>query len=87
MAVGTADYAMKNLGGKTNTRRSRASSEVRKSCFSLRFQSATSQLENAPPAQGGPADIARMYTILREREARHQPGPEATETKAEESNG
>ena len=52
--------------------------------FNLRFQSATGQLENTARLKAVKHDIARMYTILRERELGISQAPEATETKAEE---
>ena len=52
--------------------------------FNLRFQSATGQLENTARLKAVKHDIARMYTVLRERELGISQAPEATETKAEE---
>ena len=73
MAVGTADYTMKNLNEKTNEEIEGFLKKSKEELFNLRFQSATGQ-----------HDIARMYTILRERELGISQAPEATETKAEE---
>ena len=44
--------------------------------FKLRFQSATGQLENSGRLRSVKKDIARIYTILRERELgiRQAPG-------------
>ena len=58
--------------------------EARAELFNLRFQSATGQLENTARLKAVKHDIARMYTILRERELGISQAPEATETKAEE---
>ena len=52
--------------------------------FNLRFQSATGQLENTARLKAVKHDIARMYTVLRERELGISQAPEATETKTEE---
>ena len=84
MAVGTADYSIKNLNEKTNAEIEGFLKKSKEELFNLRFQSATGQLENTARLKAVKHDIARMYTVLRERELGHQPGPEATETKAEE---
>ena len=52
--------------------------------FNLRFQSATGQLDNTARLKAVKHDIARMYTVLRERELGISQAPEATDTKAEE---
>ena len=81
MAVGTADYTMKNLNEKTNEE---IEGFLKEELFNLRFQSATGQLENTARLKAVKHDIARMYTVLRERELGISQAPEATETKAEE---
>ncbi len=43
-------------------------SALRERLFRLRFQAATGQLESAPKMRGVRKDIARIETILRERE-------------------
>ena len=58
--------------------------ELKEELFNLRFQSATGQLENTARLKAVKHDIARMYTILRERELGISQAPEATETKVEE---
>ena len=42
--------------------------EVKQELFNLRFQGATGQLENHGRLKAVRRDIARIYTILRERE-------------------
>ena len=86
MAVGTADYTMKNLNEKTNEEIEGFLKKSKEELFNLRFQSATGQLENENTARlkAVKHDIARMYTILRERELGISQAPEATETKVEE---
>ena len=42
--------------------------DLRQELFNLRFQSATSQLESHGRLREVRKDIARLYTILRERE-------------------
>jgi len=42
--------------------------EAKEELFNLRFQAATGQLENHGRLQAVRKDIARIYTVLRERE-------------------
>ncbi|HEC09294.1 MAG TPA: 50S ribosomal protein L29 [Acidimicrobiales bacterium] len=42
--------------------------EFKQELFNLRFQFATGQLESAGPMTGIKRDIARIHTVLRERE-------------------
>lgn len=55
MAVGTADYTMKNLNEKTNEEIEGFLKKSKEELFNLRFQSATGQLEKHRPPQGGQA--------------------------------
>jgi large subunit ribosomal protein L29 len=45
--------------------------QAKEELFRLRFRSATQQLENPALIKGLRRDIARLKTILRERELRH----------------
>ena len=45
-------------------------SELRKQLLKLRFQAATGQLESAPKMKGIRRDIARIITILKEKEGK-----------------
>ena len=47
----------------------------------LKFQHATGQLENTARLKAVKSDIARMYTVLRERELGISQEPAATESK------
>lgn len=47
--------------------------------FKLRFQSATGQLENHSRLRSVKKDIARIYTVLRERELGIRQAPGAAE--------
>ncbi len=47
-------------------------SELREQLFKLRFQAATGQVESAGRMRGVRRDIARILTILREREVNRQ---------------
>ena len=82
MAVGTADYTMKNLNEKTNEEIEGFLKKSKEELFNLRFQSATGQLENTARLKAVKHDIARMYTILRERLSLIHISPAAPETKA-----
>lgn len=41
--------------------------ELKEELFSLRFQAATGQLQNTARLRGARKDIARVYTVLQER--------------------
>ena len=84
MAVGTADYSIKNLNEKTNAEIEGFLKKSKEELFNLRFQAATGQLDNTARLTAVKHDIARMYTVLRERELGISQEPEATETKSEE---
>ena len=75
---------MKRLNEKTNEEIEGFLKKSKEELFNLRFQSATGQLENTARLKAVKHDIARMYTILRERELGISQAPEATETKVEE---
>ncbi len=49
--------------------------ELREEKFRLRFQTATMELENPKMLQHVRRDIARLYTILRERESAENTEP------------
>ena len=65
MAAGTATGELRNLDDAELTEKLRESKEE---LFNLRFQGATGQLENHGRLRAVRKDIARSYTILRERE-------------------
>ena len=68
MAVGTEEYSLKNLNEKTNAEIEGFLKKSKEELFNLRFQSATGQLDNTARLKAVKHDIARMYTVLRERE-------------------
>ena len=86
MAVGTQEYSIKNLTEKTNAEIEDFIRKSKEELFNLRFQAATGQLDNSSRLKAVKHDIARMYTVLRERELGIVPTPaeESVETKAEE---
>ena len=68
MAVGTEEYSIKNLNEKTNAEIEGFLTKSKEELCNLRFQSATGQLDNTARLKAVKHDIARMYTVLRERE-------------------
>ena len=50
--------------------------ELKSELFNLRFQAATGQLENPCRIRSVKRDIARIYTVLRERELGIRPATE-----------
>jgi large subunit ribosomal protein L29 len=65
MAAGTQVGELRNLDDTELTSKLR---EAKEELFNLRFQGATGQLENHGRLRAVRKDIARIYTILRERE-------------------
>ena len=65
MAVGTDPSELRALDDEELLTRLR---EAKEELFNLRFQSATGQLENHGRLRAVRRDIARLYTIMRERE-------------------
>ncbi|MDO5688389.1 50S ribosomal protein L29 [Pseudoscardovia radai] len=85
MMIGTAEYSIDNLNAKTNAEIEDALKKSKEELFNLRFQSATGQLQNTARLKAVKRDIARMYTVLSERELgiSQEPGAQS-ENKAEE---
>jgi large subunit ribosomal protein L29 len=65
MAAGTQVGELRNLADDDLAVKLR---EAKEELFNLRFQGATGQLENHGRLRAVRKDIARIYTILRERE-------------------
>jgi large subunit ribosomal protein L29 len=65
MAVGTSVGELRNADDAELVEKLR---EAKEELFNLRFQGATGQLENHGRLRAVRKDIARIYTILRERE-------------------
>ena len=76
MAIGTKDLNVESLDGMDNARLLEALKSSKEELFNLRFQAATGQLDNSSRLKAVKRDIARIYTILRERELgiRQAPG-------------
>ncbi len=55
--------------------------EAKEELFNLRFQAATGQLESHGRLRAVKKDIARIYTVVRERELGIRSAPDAKESK------
>ena len=71
MAAGTVPAEYRELADDELVSRLR---EAKEELFNLRFQVATGQLDNNRRLQTVRRDIARIYTIMRERELAGRPG-------------
>jgi large subunit ribosomal protein L29 len=65
MAAGTKATELRELGDEEIVAKLR---EAKEELFNLRFQAATGQLENHGRLKAVRKDIARIYTLMRERE-------------------
>ena len=79
MAIGTKDLAPSELDGFDDERLVAELKKAKEELFNLRFQSATGQLESHGRLQAVRRDIARIYTILRERELGIRTAPSPSE--------
>jgi large subunit ribosomal protein L29 len=77
MAVGSKDLTSVNLRGFNDDRLVEELRKAKEELFNLRFQSATGQLESHGRLKAVKKDIARIYTIMRERELGITERPEA----------
>ncbi|GAA4362050.1 50S ribosomal protein L29 [Paeniglutamicibacter cryotolerans] len=68
MAIGSKDLVTEQLDGFDNARLVEELKKAKEELFNLRFQSATGQLESHGRLKTVKRDIARIYTVLRERE-------------------
>jgi large subunit ribosomal protein L29 len=65
MAAGTSSQEFRGLSEEDLVAKLR---EAKEELFNLRFQGATGQLENHGRLRAVRKDIARIYTVMRERE-------------------
>jgi ribosomal protein L29 len=79
MAIGTKSLAVSELDGFDDERLVAELKKAKEELFNLRFQSATGQLENHGRLKAVRRDIARIYTILRERELGIRTAPSVSE--------
>ena len=68
MAIGSQDLQPSALRGFEDKRLVEELRKAKEELFNLRFQSATGQLESHGRLRAVRRDIARIYTIMRERE-------------------
>jgi large subunit ribosomal protein L29 len=79
MAVGSKDLSIENLAALDKDSLGEALRKAKEELFNLRFQAATGQLENNGRLKAVKRDIARIYTVLRERELGIRPEADAAE--------
>ena len=79
MAVGSKDLAPENLRGFDDERLLEELRKAKEELFNLRFQSATGQLDNNRRLKTVKHDIARIYTVMRERELGLTSAPASSE--------
>jgi large subunit ribosomal protein L29 len=82
MAVGSKELAPFELDTFENDRLIDELKKAKEELFNLRFQSATGQLESHGRLRAVKRDIARIYTVIRERELGIRATPIATEAPA-----
>ena len=68
MAIGTKELAPSELDTFEDQRLLEEVRKAKAELFNLRFQSATGQLESHGRIRAVKRDIARLYTVIRERE-------------------
>lgn len=68
MAIGTKELAPSELDTFEDERLIDELKKAKEELFNLRFQNATGQLDNTARLRTVRKDIARIYTVIRERE-------------------
>jgi large subunit ribosomal protein L29 len=79
MAIGTPELATDELDSFDDDKLVAELKKAKEELFNLRFQSATGQLESHGRLKAVKRDIARIYTVLRERELGIRTAPSASE--------
>jgi len=79
MAIGSKELRPSELETFENERLADELKKAKEELFNLRFQSATGQLESHGRLRAVKRDIARIYTVLRERELGIRPTPAPVE--------
>ncbi|CAN5136935.1 hypothetical protein BH09ACT3_BH09ACT3_06530 [soil metagenome] len=87
MAIGSKELAAPELDTFEDERLLDELKKAKEELFNLRFQSATGQLESHGRLRAVKRDIARIYTVIRERELgiRATPAPIEAAPKAKKS--
>ena len=85
MAIGSKELAPAELDTYEDERLVTELKKAKEELFNLRFQSATGQLDTNGRLRAVKRDIARIYTVIRERELgiRATPAPVEAPAKAE----
>ncbi|WP_030015031.1 MULTISPECIES: 50S ribosomal protein L29 [Micrococcales] len=87
MAVGSKDLSIDQLAELDNAALTEKLRSAKEELFNLRFQKATGQLQNAGRFKAVKRDIARIYTVMRERELgirpEAEPAGDASDKKAD----
>ena len=81
MAIGSKDLTPSDLDGLDNERLAEELTKAKAALFNLRFAAATGQLEDRGRLKAVRRDIARIYTIVRERELGIRTAPSSEEAK------
>ena len=79
MALGTPELSTDALDGFDNARLREELDKAKAELFNLRFQSATGQIENTGRIKVVKRDVARILTVLRERDLGLRQETEAAE--------
>lgn len=82
MAIGTKELATSELDTFEDQRLVDELRKAKEELFNLRFQSATGQLDSHGRIRAVKRDIARLYTVIRERELGIRATPAPVEKKA-----
>ena len=82
MPIGSKELVTVELDKFDNERLVDELRKAKEELFNLRFQSATGQLESHGRLRAVKRDIARIYTVIRERELGIRPTPVVTEAPA-----
>lgn len=85
MAIGSKELAIPELDTFENERLAEELKKAKAELFNLRFQAATGQLESHGRVRQVKRDIARIYTVLRERELGIRPTPAPAAAPAKKS--
>ena len=83
MAIGSKNLAPSELDSFEDSRLTEELRRAKEELFNLRFQSATGQLEGHGRVRAVKRDIARIYTVMRERELGIRSTPAPVEVPAE----
>ena len=83
MAIGTKTLAPSELDTFEDQRLVEELRKAKEELFNLRFQSATGQLESHGRLRAVKRDIARLYTVIRERELGISASPAPVEKAAD----